>query len=70
MAHWSVIEADFQREYRINIAKELKDMSWRRFRALLSGLSSNSVWFAVIENEKKVITDPVEAERAVNNVWK
>ena len=38
---WPYIEADFQREYGINLL-EADDMSWRRFCALYSALSPQS----------------------------
>lgn len=36
---WGYVEADFQRDYGINLVSELPRMSWRRFRVLLNGLS-------------------------------
>jgi hypothetical protein len=51
---WSVIEADFQREYRIDLMREIGGMTWRRFNALLGGLSIDS----------RAITDLVNAENA------
>lgn len=41
--NWGLIEADFQREYQINLIKEYETMSWRRFLVLLRGLGPNSV---------------------------
>lgn len=52
---WGYIEADFQREYGINLMEELDKMSWRRFLTLLRGLSGDAVF--VIMN-----TDPAERE--------
>jgi hypothetical protein len=46
-------------------------MTWRRFKNLLRGLSSNSVWQAILADPKaQIITDPDEAERAVDKIWK
>lgn len=36
------VEADFTREYRLDLAKELPRMTWRRFQTLIRGLSSDS----------------------------
>lgn len=36
------MEADFLREYRIDLVRELPQLSWRRFLVLLAGLSSES----------------------------
>lgn len=41
--NWGLIEADFQREYQINLISEYETMSWRRFLVLLRGLGPNSV---------------------------
>ena len=38
---WRYIEADFQREYGIDLVHS--DMSWRKFRVLYSGLSQKSL---------------------------
>ena len=44
LAVWGYIEADFQRDYGLNLAVSLPHMSWRRFKILLHGLSP---WGAV-----------------------
>lgn len=44
IAHFATIEADFQREYGIKLAAEVWTMPWRRFVALLNGLSVGSTW--------------------------
>lgn len=36
------MEADFQREYRINLVTEIRGMTWRRFSTLLRGLGPES----------------------------
>lgn len=36
------MEADFQREYNLNLKIDLPRLSWRRFMVLLRGLSPNS----------------------------
>jgi hypothetical protein len=56
--NWSCIEADFQREYHIDLSEST--MSWRRFVALLGAMSSNSVFNHVIHNtqKNKPIDDP------------
>lgn len=40
-------------------------MSWRRFAALVSGLSPTSLWAWSHRSEGNVIRDPQRAERAV-----
>lgn len=44
-------------------------MSWRKFQILIGGFSTNSNLANIIHNEKQVIKDPAEAEKAVDNVW-
>lgn len=44
IAHFAALEADFQREYRINLAADVWFMSWRRFTNLLRDLSPESTW--------------------------
>lgn len=36
---WDAIEADFLRDYRIDLMEQLDHMSWRHFLALLNNLS-------------------------------
>jgi hypothetical protein len=69
LEQWSLIEADFQREYGINLAEEIGSMSWRRFSVLLRGLSQDSVFVLTNRRETSddspVIMDDEQAERAV-----
>lgn len=44
ITHFAVLEADFQREYRIDLVREVWTMTWRRFVVLLNGLSLGSTW--------------------------
>lgn len=50
--HWGAVEADFQREYGIDLLDGLDVMSWRRFTVLLSGLSPTSWWAKALEDDK------------------
>lgn len=36
---WDAIEADFMRDYRIDLVEQLENMSWRRFLVLLHNLT-------------------------------
>ena len=52
--NWDLIEADFQREYQINLISEYETMSWRRFLVLLRGLGPNSVLaISMMSNRQK-----------------
>lgn len=41
---WGYIEADFQREYGIDLVADLSKMSWRKFLVLMRGLSKDAVF--------------------------
>lgn len=75
LEHWPLIEADFQREYRIDLMPWLFTQpfpSWRRFLALLSGLGPRSRFGTAVSDpalgqrtqpKARLVTDPKEAER-------
>jgi hypothetical protein len=46
---WPCIEADFQREYRLDLLTALPILSWRRFLALLSGLTASSAFITALK---------------------
>lgn len=47
-----MIEADFAREYGMDLTAELAaGLSWRRFRVLLAGLSASSRWMLAAASE-------------------
>lgn len=70
---WALIEADFQREYGINLQEELGKMSWRRFRVLLNGLSGDSVFVFANSDRREgdtiVIDDPEESSRYIDSFF-
>ena len=68
---WAVLEADFQREYAIDLTTA--SLTWRRFVILANGLSPDSIWVMTYKgrNEGTVaIEDPEAAERAVDNIFR
>jgi hypothetical protein len=67
---WAILEADFTREYAIDLTTA--SLSWRRFCILANGLSSNSIWVMTYKGRSEgtvAITDDAAGERAVNNVF-
>jgi hypothetical protein len=72
IAHFAALEADFQREYRINLAAEVWLMSWRRFANLLRDLSPESTWkriaAAKIKPGVRRLEDPQEIEDFVSSL--
>lgn len=70
LGNWALVEADFQREYGIDIGGAICAMSWRRFSVLLRGLGPNSSFVAQAQAAgPQPIEDPKEAEEAVRRVW-
>jgi hypothetical protein len=67
LTHWAAVEADFTREYGIDLADPavLFGMSWRRFSTLLTGLSPKALFRVVADDDLRTINDPEAAERAV-----
>lgn len=60
---WAYVEADFMRDYGIDLTDELPIMSWRRFQVLLHGLNP---WGAVAmhydeEAKKQRLDDEAES---------
>jgi hypothetical protein len=51
--NWTYIEADFIREYGIDLMESLPGMSWRRFSILLKGLGPNSTFVLVNASKDK-----------------
>lgn len=66
IAHFGAIEADFAREYRINLAEAVWWMPWRRFLVLLRDLSPDATWVRLARSKLKPgvrrITNPETAE--------
>lgn len=59
LAFWSCVEADFQREYQLNLVTEMQSgLSYRRFMALLQGLSHRSVFIQSIIRTYPEIANP------------
>lgn len=60
-----MIEADFQREYNIDLSESLSRISWRRFTTLLQGLSRNSVYIIVNQNMERQYDNVMEDDEAM-----
>jgi hypothetical protein len=56
--HWSVLEADWRREYGEELTERVAaGMSWRRFAAFLSGLTPNAMFRQVADTAPLDIAD-------------
>lgn len=61
---WDAIEADFMRDYRIDLSVQLNTMSWRRFSVLLNNLNPDGAVSARIRvlKEKPNLNDNTDDE--------
>jgi len=55
--YWDLLEADFQREYRMS-QQDIYELTVRRFVVLVNGLSSNSRFVDAVNNTPRVVEDP------------
>lgn len=65
LANWRLIEADFRREYRIDLILEIRTMSWRYFLALLSGLSADSRFMMKLQEKQEESKDLIDDGKAM-----
>lgn len=70
LERWSLLEADFLREYQLDLNVAIGELSWRRFRALLSGLSGTSAWAVSLRHQplRRRLTNPAEIERYFQSI--
>ncbi|WP_409264024.1 hypothetical protein [Lysinibacillus irui] len=70
--NWALIEADFQREYGLNLEESIDQISWRRFLILILGLSPNSALVNKIAHENKqnenVIENPEDITKQLTKI--
>ena len=61
---WDAVEADFERDYSINLMEHIDKMSWRRFLVLLNNLNPHGAVAAMIQsmNNTDNIEERTEAE--------
>ncbi|MCE5322147.1 Gp15 family bacteriophage protein [bacterium] len=57
------MEADFQREYNLDLWAIIDVISWRRFFVLLQGLSADSLLFSRNQRRSHVVTSKDELQR-------
>lgn len=64
-SNWDMLEADFQREYRINLSEEITVISWRRFAVLLRNLSGDSIFRKLVLERETPIENEDKAQKAL-----
>jgi hypothetical protein len=70
MGDWAILEADFAREYGIDLTTAR--LSWRRFLILANGMSKHSNWVLVYHGRNEgemAIEDEKAGERAVDRLF-
>lgn len=60
---WDAVEADFQRDYGIDLMERLDGMSWRRFTALFRNLSAYGAVASRVEEMRKKPQDAEISEK-------
>lgn len=50
---WDAVEADFQRDYGIDLMEQIDGLSWRRFTALFRNLSAYGAVASRVEEMRK-----------------
>lgn len=64
------MEADFQRDYGIQLAEQIGVMTWRRFKALLDNLSPTGAVAARIRQEsEKEESKPQDTRQAADSFF-
>ena len=68
---WDAIEADFLRDYRIDLIEQLDHMTWRHFLALLNNLSPQGAVAVRIRSElqRQDNTTAMDDEAAANALF-
>lgn len=63
---WSLLEADWLREYHLDINEQVwgSEISWRRFQGLVQGLSQDSNWHASQKRGSRRLNDSREVAAA------
>lgn len=63
-----MVEADFAREYALDLSSRLGDISWRRFLVLMRGLGPNSATTQMLQARRYARREPAKGEVRVNRV--
>lgn len=66
---WGAIEADFLRDYRIDLLEQLDYMTWRKFLVLLNNLSPNGAVAVQIRSENEKPEPDEQADEVAANAF-
>lgn len=64
---WDAVEADFLRDYNIQLVEQIGRISWRKFTALLRNLSPYGAVAMRIDSEGKNVDEPTGDDEAAAN---
>lgn len=71
LERWGLLEADFLREYAVDLDDAISSMPWRLFQALLAGLSPRSAWGLSLRTkqpQRRRLSDPVAIEHYFRSI--
>lgn len=70
---FDIIVASFQSQYGIRLSKDLKNMSWREFAYLLSGISGDSPLGRIVsiraEKDPETLKHMTREEKRIRTAW-
>ena len=70
---WDLVVASFQAQYGIRLSRDLRDMKWREFSQLLSGLDSKSPLGRIIairaEEDPEVLKSFTKDQKRIRSEW-
>ena len=70
---FELIQASFQSQYGIRLSRDLKEMKWKEFRALMIGLAPETPLGRMIsirsETDKDVLKNFTSAQKRINSEW-
>ena len=71
---WDLIVASFQSQYGIRLTREIHNMKWREFSAMLSGLDSDTPLGRIVsiraEDDPKILKEFSKSQREIRNKWR
>lgn len=71
---FELIVSSFQSQYGIRLSRDLKDMKWNEFSALLSGLDSKTALGRIVsiraEEDPEVLKYFTKSEHRIRNEWR
>ena len=71
---YDLIVSSFQSQYGIRLAKEISDMTWKEFKAMLIGIAPDTALGRIVsirsENNKNKLKNFTKEEHHIRNEWR